>query len=313
MPKKKNKSLKNGWKILFKYLLEYKREVITLSILGVISALANGTIPYITGKFFDAILSPEQIFVGTQIEMPLWMLLIILFGVVQVVADVVDWRNGVKRNMLGMLFFSNYHILGFRRVLRYPIDFHNREKSGSVGEKINRVSNNLINLVENVVVRLAPQFLSIFVGLGIVFWLSSCLFFVLVVGILLYAITIFKIVSPIAELQRKLHKHWGKIFGDYYDVLSNIQTIKRFTSEDFEIKKVNNNFTRKTFLIWGKMRNIWTNVSFYRSAIVTIIRIIIFSLSIYSSSIKKANSSLILSTIFSALKPPALFTTFCQN
>ena len=53
------KSLKNGWKILFKYLMEYKSEVILLSVLGVISALANGTIPYITGRFFDAILKPE--------------------------------------------------------------------------------------------------------------------------------------------------------------------------------------------------------------------------------------------------------------
>ena len=80
MPKiEKKKSLKNGWKILFKYLLEYKSEVILLSVLGVISALANGTIPYITGRFFDAILSHEQVFVGTQIEMPLWLFLIIIF------------------------------------------------------------------------------------------------------------------------------------------------------------------------------------------------------------------------------------------
>jgi len=60
----KKESFKNGWKILFRYLFEYKKEVMILSVLGVVSAVASGVVPFIVGRFFDAILSDAQIFLG---------------------------------------------------------------------------------------------------------------------------------------------------------------------------------------------------------------------------------------------------------
>ena len=95
---KKKIDLGGGWKILFKYLFEYKKQVIFLSLLGVISAIANGTVPYITGRFFDAILEPSIVFVGSLFEMPLWLLFVGVFLFVQMVADIVDWVSGKERS-----------------------------------------------------------------------------------------------------------------------------------------------------------------------------------------------------------------------
>ena len=52
--KNKKRGSYKGWTVLWKYLSEYKKELIALSALGTVSALANGTVPYVAGKFFDA-------------------------------------------------------------------------------------------------------------------------------------------------------------------------------------------------------------------------------------------------------------------
>ncbi len=274
------KSLKNGWKILFKYLLEYKSEVILLSILGVISALANGTIPYITGRFFDAILSPEQIFVGTHFEMPLWLVLLVVFGLIQTSSDFIDWFIGNKKNFIGMRSFTDYHIRSARKILFLPISFHNEQKIGAVRERVNRAANQMENLLENVVIRLAPQFLSIFVGFVVVFLVDYRLFFILVFGLSLYVLIMMRIIPPIVGLQREMQKIWSDIFGDSLDALSNIKTVKRFTTEKYEIKTIDDNFNKVAINTWGKIRSIWNNISFYQRITVTCTRIFVFILSV---------------------------------
>ncbi|MBI5817017.1 MAG: hypothetical protein HZB09_01175 [Candidatus Yonathbacteria bacterium] len=54
MQKKTTLNLTEGWKILFKYLGEYKKEITLLSLLGVFSAFANASVPFIVGKFLDS-------------------------------------------------------------------------------------------------------------------------------------------------------------------------------------------------------------------------------------------------------------------
>ena len=61
MSEKINESLK-GWRILWKYLSVYRRELTLLSALGIFSAIANGSVPFIMGKFLDAILASATVF-----------------------------------------------------------------------------------------------------------------------------------------------------------------------------------------------------------------------------------------------------------
>ena len=51
---------KNGLKIIIKYLKDYKKDLIILSILGIIAAVLESIIPYLTGRLVDAILDPSN-------------------------------------------------------------------------------------------------------------------------------------------------------------------------------------------------------------------------------------------------------------
>ena len=52
--------LYSGFLVLLRYMSQYRRDIITLSVMGIVSALGNGSIPYIAGKFFDALTNPPE-------------------------------------------------------------------------------------------------------------------------------------------------------------------------------------------------------------------------------------------------------------
>lgn len=278
---KRRKSLTMGWKILFKYLSEYKKEIILLSILGVVSALANGLIPYIIGLFFDAILNPSIIFINTSTEMPLWLFLIIIFGTIQIIADIVDWINSKKRARIGTNIHAQYRARSASHLLKLPLAFHSNTKFGEAQEKIFIAGGHMGSMVDNVILNLAPQFLSIIVGFVVVFYINYTLATTLMIGVVIYVITLINVVSPLTELAKVGHRAWGEAWGVASDALSNIFTVKKFTSEEYERKRIYKKFINGAAQSWYKVQVVWSNISFYQRIIVTATRITIFVLSVY--------------------------------
>ncbi|MBT3730115.1 ABC transporter ATP-binding protein, partial [bacterium] len=91
MSKNRRKPSKKGFKILLKYLFKYKKEIILLSFLGVISGFANAAVPYIVGSFFDAILDVSKMVEYFDYTIPLWVAFVVLFGIIQIFANLSDW------------------------------------------------------------------------------------------------------------------------------------------------------------------------------------------------------------------------------
>ena len=54
-------NLYTGFKVLLRYLGQYKKNILILSIMGILSAIGNGVIPYVAGKFFDSIITPSVV------------------------------------------------------------------------------------------------------------------------------------------------------------------------------------------------------------------------------------------------------------
>jgi len=276
---KKTNSLKNGWKILFKYFLKYRKEVILLAVLGVISAIANGTIPYITGRFFDAILKPEVIFSETFLEMPLWLLLIIIFGLTQLIADIVDWRNDVDRRKVGFKLFNSYLSNGWGYLFKLPKSYFASTKTGEVSDRFQKSADGLESIVMDVIADLAPQFLSLIVGFIIIFHINILLGWVLIIGVTLYFLIMIRLIPLTVELSRKERKEWVRAWGDNYDLLFNFDTVKRFTSEKRETKTILKKFSKATKLSIDLVSR-QSVISFLQKVIVTITRISVFVVSV---------------------------------
>lgn len=112
-------SQRKAWKAVLGHLFSHRKEVILLSILGLVSALANGFVPFITGRFFDSIIN----FSATVYSRPAWQFYIIVWLTIQVAANVVDWISGKREKVMGVLVESHYMSKSYQRLLKMPVAF----------------------------------------------------------------------------------------------------------------------------------------------------------------------------------------------
>lgn len=272
-------ALKKGFIIVFNRLLEYKREVVFLSVLGILSALGNGTIPYITGMLIDAIQGTETVTV-VGVTLALVWGLVILFGVVQLITYFVDWRIGLRKEELGIHAEVDYTNDAFSTLLRLPMSFHKEEMKGKTMSRIQRSGSRLGSILSNAVIQLTPQFLSILVALFVSFLIKVELAVILLVGVIIYTVILWKSVAPLSKLHQDVHEHWSKTWGMTHSAMENIQEIKQATTEKYEEDKLRDQYREKAIPVWLQMQSIWKNLSFYQQVTVLGTQVIIFTLSI---------------------------------
>ncbi len=273
------KGLKQSFGVLLIYLKKYRKETIALSILGIVSAIGNGTIPFIAGRFFDAIIKPDTVPLFGHV-VPLFAVLLGLWSLIQIVTYLMDWQINIKSENFSNSVWVDYWAKGVGHLLTLPMAFHKAKKIGEVGEKINRAAFSLETIVGRIVIDLAPQFLSIAIALGVGFYIEPLLALVLVAGIVLYTIVLARSVAPIAEIQREYQTHLWGVFGDSFDLMGNTQTVKQAGAEKHEFDRMENKLKGPVLGLWGKMNRVWSDLTLYQRIIILVTQLTIFIASV---------------------------------
>jgi len=267
-----------GWGISWRYISANRQAIVILTWLGLFSALANGSVPYVAGRFFDAIVKPSTVLVWNT-NLPFWAVLLFAWGVLQLIALSVDWVWDIKNERFGIGILTDYKADSFSRLLFLSTEFHKGRKTGEVMESINRAGNGLYSIVSRVVVDLAPKFLSIVVGVGFTFYMNKSLAIVLLLGVVLYIFILIRTVPEAVPLQRKTNKSWQKAYGAVHEAVDNIAMVKQFAAEFFERAKARKKF-EDAKSIGLTLERIWTNIKFSSRTIVYVVQLIIFILSV---------------------------------
>lgn len=270
----------SGWGVAWKYVSVYKKDLRVLTYLGIFSALANGTAPYVAGRFFDAIIKPSTLQVFGSV-VSLWVVLLFVWGTFQFIALAADWVWDVRNETFGMRIYVDYKAEAFARLLLLPTEFHKSRKMGEVIEGINRAGNGLYSIVGHVVVDLAPKFLSIIVGISFAFYMNTALAVVLLLGIATYLFVLTRTVPQAIPLQRKSFKLWQKAYGEAHEAVDNIAMVKQFVAEVFVKQDLRKNFDYAAYSDIT-LERIWTNIRFSSRTIVFVVQLIIFILSVFS-------------------------------
>src|SRR3989344_2637723 len=97
----KKENLIEGWKIVLKYLRPHKRAVFVLSVLSVVSAMADASVPYLAGKIIDSI-KTQTVFYFIAV----WIL-------VRISGDLVTWRFFLRGNRWGGGWECAYRKTGY--------------------------------------------------------------------------------------------------------------------------------------------------------------------------------------------------------
>ena len=251
--------IREGLRIVWRYLVEGRQQLLVLSILAVISALANGTVPYIAGRLFDAI---NTIAKGNPVPTVTVKLLGIWF-VVQLIANIVDWQGDLRREKFGTSFRIGYLATGFQTLLRLPLRFHKEYRPGAIFSKLSNAAQSLTQIMERVIIRLTPETLSVIVGFVIVFWLHAGLALVLLFGVVLYSIVIFGQMLRVMPLEEEAQEIRNEYFAYANDLLINIFPIKYASAEVYESKQIDAKLRDRGFKVWYRMERAYMNTYFF--------------------------------------------------
>lgn len=277
---KKIKSSFKGWQILWKYLSVYRRELIILAILGLFSAIANGSIPFIVGKFVDAILKEGVVFSGLGYSVPLWGFILSIWLIVQLVAIATDWINERMARKISGELYGTYLAGANSTLLTLPVSFYKNSKPGEINSAFNKAANNLESINLNIVIPLAPQFLSIIIGFGFAYSMNVSLAGVLLAGVLIYILVLSRMIPQAIPLQRKVHKAWGKGWSEAGQATGNFIPVKQFGAEAYQKKRLYQKFGAAVKL-YHSITLITSFVGLSQRVIVVATQAVIFAMSVY--------------------------------
>lgn len=275
--KDKKSNIRPGFKAVWRQLQPFKKELAFLTVLGLISAAANGAVPYVTGQFFDALIAVSKgDFTG---DVPLWVVFLTAWTLIQLVANNVDWVLDRFRRDIDTKLQLNVQLSGFLHLYRLPMLFHKNERINQVLDRLSRASWQMSSIMRTGIT-LLPQFLSVLIGITLAASINSTLAGILIVGVLLYVILLARILIPIAEIDEKAHRLWNEAWGDAADAVHQVDSVKQSAAEEHESRKARDAFMGKAYEFWYKLERSWSNVSFFQRIIVFLTQLAVFIVSV---------------------------------
>ncbi len=272
--------MRDGMRALWRHMKPFKKDLWVLSALGLISAAANGFVPYITGRFFDALilLSKGEVVAGVW-SLPLWGMLLAVWAIIQIIANNIDWvMDRMTRRVDSQVHFT-IQAHGFMHLFRLPISFHKSAHIDGVLQKISSLGWRASAIVRTII-QFLPQLLSVLIGVILAASINGFLASVLLMGVLLYLILLFMVLRPAAAQDSAAHRVWGEEWNNAAEIVHQIESVKQAGAEEYEEHRVREGLLEKAFQLWYRLDQTWNNVSFYQRTIVFFTQLAVFIFSV---------------------------------
>ncbi len=248
--------------------------------LSVIEAIGNASVPYLAGSIIDGITSQKTVSI-LHYSMPLFLALPIIWFFVKIITDAVANRGNALNEKLGGDVEAEYLVRGFGKILEFPLSVHKSIKTGEMTNRISRASGYVSTIITDILVRLAPQFLSIIAAFFFTALIKPTLTFVLAGAVILYIVILITGAPRLAELILKVNRAYNKAWGEAHDAILNVQSVKQATAEEYEKKKFHRSFYLKAANWWSKYIALSQSINLAQKFLVSLTQLVIFVFSIY--------------------------------
>ncbi|MCX6787257.1 MAG: hypothetical protein NTY93_01890, partial [Candidatus Kaiserbacteria bacterium] len=153
---------REGTRGIWRHVRQYRGKLVLLAFLGLISAAANGAVPYVTGRFFDALIALSQ---GKFEDnaFPFWAAMLALWAGIQIIANSVDWVMDRSRRKIDSYMHLNIQAEGFVHLFKLPLAYHVNEHINAVMSKISMAGWRISSIMQSAI-QIAPQLLSVAIG-----------------------------------------------------------------------------------------------------------------------------------------------------
>ena len=274
---KRNPTL--AWRALGRFLATYRREALIVSILGLISAGANSAVPYVVGRFIDALIEPGTFSWGA-FTVPSWSLFLTAWAGIQLFANSSDWLLSIQATWMASRSHADYLSRTSSHLLYLPVSFHRENKIGEVQQKVMEAAGRLSRIFGDVVVTLTPQFVSVIIGLLFVFSIEPLACLILLIGIAVYVAFLSRIAPKAIRRRRKSHKAYNEASGVVWDAVMNANAIKHFSAEDYFAKRIYHVLVEMAARLEQMTSRLWTTITFSQRVVTLATMAAIFILAV---------------------------------
>jgi ABC-type multidrug transport system fused ATPase/permease subunit len=258
----------------------YKSGLFLIALLGIVSAIANGAVPYVTGRFFDALIGLSHGGNEQSGLLPLWMVLLGLWALIQILANGVDWIIDRKRREIDTNISGSVQAEGFIHLFRLPLSYHSNEHINGLLSKISNAAWRISATIRTVV-QVTPEFLSVIVGIWLASTISPAMAGVLLGGAIIYGALLVFMLRPIAQMDHIAHEAWNDAWNDAAAAVHQISSVKQAAAEEYEVSKTRASLQGSVLKLWYKLERKWSNIGFFQRAIVFLTQLIIFISSVH--------------------------------
>jgi ABC-type multidrug transport system fused ATPase/permease subunit len=169
---------------------------------------------------------------------------------------------------------------GFKHFFRLPLSFHTNTH---INGELSRVSTAgwRISSTLQTIITVAPQFLSVIIGITLAASINVTLASILAFGVAVYIVLLVLLLRPIAEMDDRAYRAWNDGWNDAAAAIQQIGSVKQSAAEEHEIKKTKEALLGKAFGLWYGLEKIWSNISFYQRGIVFLTQLAVFLVSVH--------------------------------
>lgn len=276
---KEKHSFKDGVRGVWRYVRPHKGVMIALMFLGLVSAAANGFVPYVTGRFFDALIGVSHGQAALVAGIPAWEALLIVWAATQFVANAVDWIIDRMQRHFNTNVEFEMQVKGFLHFLRLPLSYHTNAHMNGELSKMSSASWRVSSIIRTVV-QVVPQMVSVVIGITLAISINPILASILAAGVVVYIIALIPMLLPIAAADHAAHKAWNDNWDNAASAVMQVSTVKQAAAEAYEQKKTAGSLMGTTRALWLSIQNTWSNIGSFQRMIVFFTQLAVFIVSV---------------------------------
>jgi len=277
----------NNIRIIWGYLNDRKKIVLLTALLAMVFAVLEAIIPYIYGKIVD-ILNVNSSFSIILSLLGIWVLTSILSASFARIVSLSGTFLGIDALTKSINEFSSH-------IINLPLSFHRENKVGEIISRIDMAGEALRTIIGDTLFWIIPRFLTVFIGLGIMFYIHWQLSLGTAIAFFFSILVVILRAHSLMEYQKNLNRKFEKASGILNDSFSNIQTIKSAGAGEFQKKIIRDAYYSEIRPAFRKVSVIWENTDFIQELLFSVVFVFVFGYAAFLMSIGRiSNGTLVM-------------------
>jgi ABC-type multidrug transport system fused ATPase/permease subunit len=226
-----------GVKLMIEFISKEGEGIKRVFLISIFGSILGAFVPLIYGKVIrmagDRISSIEYI-----------LLLVLMWMTIDQIRNWTTRYSDRKGVYTSWDVDYNLFISSLTHLVRLPMAYLSEQRLHKTVERISRGADFLGRVIRDVIFSLVPHFLSLVFSFALMFWIQWQLGILVLVTVILYSIAMTSNNKKIVVLGRENRKRWEEAWGHMGDVFGNVKAVKANTNEEFEIKRIEANFSK---------------------------------------------------------------------